>query len=68
MELPNGDRVSFYCIEWNAFERREEVFAEPKLRQQMKRLYKEERPPILQALGKKEEEFTWEEDLQVFIF
>lgn len=66
LRFPNGDHVSFYCIEWNTFERREEVFAEPELRQQMKRVYKEERPPILQALGKPEEELTWEEDLQVF--
>lgn len=32
----------------------------------MKRVWKEERLPILQALGKTEEELTWEEDLQVF--
>ena len=67
LKLPNGDHVSFYCIEWNTFERREEVFSDPGLRQGMKQIYKEERPPILQALGKTEKQLTWEEDLQVFI-
>lgn len=66
LELPNGDHVDFWCIEWNTFKRREEVFAEPALRQQMKRVWKEQRLPILQALGRTEEELTWEEDLQVF--
>lgn len=62
----NGDDIDFCCIEWNTFEQREEVFAEPALRQQMKQLWKEQRPPLLQALGKTEEELNWEEDLQVF--
>ncbi|KAJ5807083.1 hypothetical protein N7474_010675 [Penicillium riverlandense] len=66
LERSNG-YTSFYCIEWNTFERREEVFTEPALRQGMKQMYKEERQPILQALGKTEEELTWEEDLQIFI-
>lgn len=67
LTLANGDYVSFYCIEWSTFERREEVFTAPALRQGMKGMYREERQPILQALGKTEEDLTWEEELQVFI-
>lgn len=66
LKLSNGDDIHFWCIEWNIFQQREEVFIDPSLREQMELPWKEFRPPLLQALGKTEEELTWEEDLQVF--
>ena len=65
--LANEYHVSFYCIEWSTFERREEVFSSPTLRQGLKGMYQEHRQPILESLGKTEEDLTWEEELQVFI-
>ena len=66
LKLSNGDDIHFWCIEWNTFQQREEVFTDPSLREQMKLPWTEFRPPLLRALGKTEEELTWEEDLQVF--
>ncbi|KAJ5174792.1 uncharacterized protein N7482_000669 [Penicillium canariense] len=64
--LPNGDRVLFFCIEWKSLQDRAALFAKPSLRKQMKTANAGYRAPFLQALGKTEEELTWEEDVHIF--
>lgn len=55
-----------YCIEWKSLEDRADMFSSSALRRQLRSVYTEHRAPFLQALGKTEEELTWEEDLDIF--
>lgn len=66
IESLEGEKILFCCIEWKSLEDRAALYADPSLRKQMKTANGAHRAPVLQALGKEDEELTWEEDLQVF--
>ncbi|OKP14672.1 hypothetical protein PENSUB_11430 [Penicillium subrubescens] len=66
MESPKGEKILFCFIEWKSLEDRAALYADPSLRKQMKTANAAHRAPVIQALGKKEEDLTWEEELQVF--
>jgi hypothetical protein len=64
----NGDAIEVFCIQWNTFEQREEVYASYTMRQYLSRMLpnNEFRAPALQAMGKTEEELTWQESLEIY--
>lgn len=66
IESPEGEKILVCCIEWKSLEDRADLYADPSLRKQMKTANGEHRTPVLQVLGKEDEDLTWEEDLQVF--
>lgn len=66
IESPRGEKILFCCIEWKSLEDRATLYADLSLRKQMKTANAAHRASVIQALGKKEEDLTWEEDLQVF--
>ena len=66
IESPKGETILFCCIEWKSLHDRATLYADPSLRKEMKRANAEYRAAVIQALGKTEEDLTWEEDLQVF--
>lgn len=65
-ESPEGDKILFCCIEWKSLEDRATLYTDPSLRKQMRTANAAYRAPVIRALGKKEEDLTWEEDLHVF--
>lgn len=65
-ESSKGETILFCCIEWKSLQDRATLYADPSLRKEMKRANSEHRATVIQALGKAEEDTTWEEDLQVF--
>lgn len=64
----NGDIFEVFCIQWNAPQQREEVYASYNMRQYLSRvpLNNEFRAPTLQAMGMSEEEVTWQESLEIY--
>ncbi|OOQ86530.1 hypothetical protein PEBR_21141 [Penicillium brasilianum] len=67
IESSKGEKILFCCIEWKSLQDRAILFADTSLRKGMKTANAEHRAAIIQALGKAEDDLTWEEDLQVFL-
>lgn len=67
IESSKGEKILFCCIEWKSLLDRATLFADTSLRKGMKTANAEHRAAVIQALGKAEEDLTWEEDLQVFL-
>lgn len=66
IESSKGEKILFCCIEWKSLQDRAILFADTSLRKGMKTANAEHRAAVIQALGKAEDDLTWEEDLQVF--
>lgn len=64
--LTGETNTHFSCIEWKSFEDHIALFSDNSLRKQMRSVNADLRAPYVQALGKKEGELTWEEDLDIF--